>query len=131
MGIKQQDKIQRDEINRRIIQIGKVYGAQDSFFERAGTNHGNSRYHRRLLISDGGCGCFGVCLCCIPLSEQLVVLLNGERRTENELADCPNCSSHFQLAGRVSQAISCAECAGLIELRGNEIVANNNLILEL
>lgn len=130
MSIRAEDRFQRDEINRRIGEMGEIYGAQDEFFERENLAESRARPHRRLLASEGD-GCLGVCLCCIRLSEDLVVLLNGDRRTARWVGDCPICSPHYDLASRISDAIYDAQMDGLIELRDGAILAEAGFSLKL
>lgn len=49
---------------------------------------------------------YGLRLYCIRLSDNIVILLNGDRKTAQKVNDCSNCKPHFRMANRISIAIN-------------------------
>lgn len=129
MNIDPRDRRQRDEINRFIERMGKIYGAQDQFFKREGMAERLPPPDYRFIDSDGETD-FGLRLYCVKLNEELVVLLNGDRKTAQRIKDCPRCKPHYDLANRVSDAIYYAKRDGLIEIEGRDISVDDGFSLE-
>src|SRR5688500_17022902 len=98
------DKRQLSEINRFIQQIGEEYGAEDQFFKRERYAERLPPPNYRFIDSDGETD-FGLRLYCLKLSESVVILLNGDRKTAQKIQDCPNCYPHFLFANKLSDAI--------------------------
>ncbi len=130
MSIDRKDRLQRDEMNRYIERMGKIYGAQDQFFKREGMAERLPPPTHRFIESDGETD-FGLRLYCVRLSEELVVLLNGDRKTAQSVKDCPQCLPHFQLANKVSDAIYYAKRDGFIEIEGRDVLADEGFSLRL
>jgi hypothetical protein len=130
MGINEKDRRQRDEINRYIERMGKIYGAQDQFFKREGMAERLPPPTHRFIDSDGEID-FGLRLYCVRLSDELVVLLNGDRKTAQHVRDCAQCKLHYDLANKVSDAIYYAKRDGLIEIEGKDILTDDGFSLEL
>ncbi|MBZ5857604.1 hypothetical protein [Flavihumibacter profundi] len=91
-------------LNWWLSRIGTLYGAQDHFFKREGYAERLPPPTYRFVESDGESD-FGLRLYCLVLSEQVVILLNGGRKTAQRVQDCPNCFPHFNFANKLSDAI--------------------------
>lgn len=130
MGIDQKDRRQRDEISRFIENIGKMYGARDQYFKREGMAERLPPPTYRFIDSDGVYD-FGLRLYLVRLSDELVVLLNGDRKTAQAIKDCPRCKPHYELANKVSDAIYYAKRDGLIEIEGRDILTEDGFSLEI
>lgn len=130
MDIDVKDRKQRDEINRYVERMGKIYGAQEQFFKREGMAERLPPPTYRFIDSDGETD-FGLRQYCVRLSDELVVLLNGDRKTAQHIRDCARCLPHFELANKVSDAIYHAKKDGLVEIEGKNILTDEGFLLEL
>ena len=85
-----------------IKDIGKKYGARKAHFrhERAADALPPPYY-----IQPGKPNKYGLRLYCIRLSDQVVVLLNGDLKIENDPEDCPNCRRHFRFANALARRL--------------------------
>lgn len=119
------DKNQVAEINRFIKQIGKYYGAQDRYFKREGNAERLPPPTHRFIESDGETD-FGLRLYCVRISDEIVILLNGDRKTTQKLQDCPNCKPHFDFANMISDLIFDARQNDLLEFDGFYILIEDN-----
>jgi hypothetical protein len=120
MAQKAEDLIELNEIRRFIKKIGEEYGAQQRYFKPEGAaDRLPPPFH---VIKTDGPNDYGVRLYCIRLSEGIVILLNGNRKTALKAKNCDNCRPHFQLANRIAQKITEAIQEGYIELNHEENV---------
>lgn len=119
------DKRQVAEINRQIEQIGKYYGAQDQYFKREGNAERLPAPTHRFFDSDGETD-FGLRLYCIKINEQIVILLNGARKTSQRVQDCGNCKPHFDFANTISDLIFEAFKNDIIEYDGFDILIDED-----
>ena len=110
--------------------IGKVYGAQDQYFKREGMAERLPPPTFRFLDSDGESD-FGLRLYVNRLSEELVILLNGDRKTAQSVRDCPNCKPHYEFANKISDAIYYAIKDEKIEINGKDILTDEGFFLEI
>lgn len=123
------DKKQSGEITRMIEQIGHR-GADERYFAREGTAARLPAPTFRFLDSDGETD-YGLRLYCIRISNQIVILLNGDRKTAQNPLHCPNCRPHFLFANRVSEAIYDAKLADQISFDGCEILLDDDFKLNI
>ncbi len=114
MSVNKKDEIELNEIRRYIEKIGKEWGAYPKHFkhERAAERL-PPPYH---YIETEDANDFGLRLYCIRLTPEIVILLNGGRKTNRNPEKCNNCSKHFTLANRISNKINEAINDGYIEL---------------
>jgi hypothetical protein len=126
----EKDKKQLAEINRFIEKIGKHYGAEDRFFKREGNAERLPPATYRFIESDGETD-FGLRLYCVKVSEEVVILLNGDRKTTQSIKDCPNCKPHFDFANKISDAIYEARTKEQIEIDGFEILMDEDFTLNI
>ena len=124
------DKTQAAELNRFIKQIGKYYGAQDRYFKREGHAERLPPPTHRFVESDGETD-FGLRLYCIRISNEIVILLNGARKTAHRLQDCPDCKPHFDFANKISNAVYYARQNDEIEIDGFDILTDNDFSLSI
>jgi hypothetical protein len=61
-------------------------------------------------------------LYCIRLTNGMVILLNGDVKTQNFALDCPNVKPHFRFAQAVAKAVDQLMKERVIEIRGKEII---------
>lgn len=121
---------QAGELNRFIENIGRLYGATDQWFKREGNAERLPPPTYRFVDSDGDAD-FGLRLYCIVLSEEVVILLNGDRKTAQKIKDCPNCYQHFLLANEVSDAIYQAKIDDQLEVSGKDILTEEDFIITI
>ncbi len=117
MQLHKKDKTQAAEINKFIQQIGKYYGAQDRYFKREGFAERLPPPTHRFFESDGETD-FGLRLYCIKISDKIVILLNGDKKTTQKVQHCPNCKPHFDFANTISNLIYDAQLQDLMEFNG-------------
>jgi hypothetical protein len=103
-----------NEITRFIQQIGDNWGAQEKHFkhERAAERLPPPYY----FIETEDSSDYGLRLYCIRLCNEIVILLNGDRKTDRYPDRCPNCAKHFKLANTLAKKIT-------------EAITENNLFL--
>jgi hypothetical protein len=121
-----QSKLNTHELGELIAfirEIGMKYGAKKSLFrhEAAAEALAVPTVSHIDIDSDEETH-FGLRLYCIRLTESIVILLNGDRKTTQKAQDCPNCKYHFQLANKISVKITQA----IIE---KDIILENKTIL--
>lgn len=114
MSVNKKDELELNEIRRYIEKIGKEWGAYPKHFkhERAAERL-PPPYH---YIETEDANDYGLRLYCIRLTPEIVILLNGGRKTNLDPELCNNCSKHFTLANRISNKINEAINDGYIEL---------------
>ncbi len=125
------DETELNEIRRYIRQIGKYLGALTKHFkhERAAERLPPPYHYIETDDPDD----FGLRLYCIRLCNEIVILLNGGRKTSSNPEKCPNCSSHFKLANRIAIKINEAILENNMELdiEAREIVIEGDFELEI
>lgn len=123
-------KRQLGELNRLLYNIGNKYGAQDEFFKREGRAERLPPPTHRFFDSDGEDD-FGIRLYCIKLSEEAVLLLNGDLKLAQRIKDCKNCKPHFDFANAVSDALYYAQQNDEIEIDGRDILVEEDFYLNI
>ncbi len=124
------NKDQLAEINRFIKTMGNDYGALDQYFKREGYAERLPPPYYRFVESDGETD-FGLRLYCIRLTDEVVILLNGCRKTAQAVKNCSNCFEHFQLANQISDAIYAAMQNGEIEIDGFDLLTDEDFVLDI
>lgn len=99
-------KSELEKILRFITKIGDEYGAKPTRFrdERKAEALPPEYYH--YIAANPNAKEYGLRLYCVRLSEQIVVLLNGDMKTDFDPEKCTNCRPHFKLANTISQKIN-------------------------
>lgn len=124
------NKAELAEINRYIENIGKKFGAFPNQFRDEGAADGLPPPYHQFVESDEP-NDYGLRLYCIRLSPSVVILLNGDRKTNLKAQLCDNCRQHFDkanaLAGKITQAI----VDGYIEMDEKEILIDEDFELTL
>ena len=95
---------------------GRKYGSDKKYFKSEGDAQ---RIYLPFYFVEGN---FGVRLYCIRVKEDIVILLNGDRKTAQKAQDCPNCFPHFKFANRVADAFWKAVDDEFLEFEGKEII---------
>lgn len=104
------------EINRYIQKIGNSYGgAHERHFKPEDAAERLPPPYHEFIESDDPNN-FGLRLYCIRLSASIVILLNGDRKTALKVKDCNYCYPHFDLARKISKALTKAIVENEIEL---------------
>lgn len=93
------------EINRYIEQIGEKLGAYPQHFKSEDAAEALPPPYHSFIESDIN-GDYGLRLYCIRLSQSIVILLNGDRKTALKVKDCKNCYPHFNLARKLAKKIT-------------------------
>lgn len=76
---------------------------------------------------------FGIRLYCIRLSNGIVVLLNGDRKTTQKVNNCQKCYPHFKHATAIADSINKAIVDGNCELDHitNEMLFEEDFLLKI
>jgi hypothetical protein len=95
------------ELTTFIKEIGVKYGAKKSLFRHEAAAEALAvPTVSHIDIDSEEETHFGLRLYCIRLTDSIVILLNGDRKTTQKAQDCPNCKYHFQLANKISIKIT-------------------------
>lgn len=94
---------QLKEIEDIIINIGHN-GATEHYFRKEGKQARAIPPLSVQLWGSDGITEFGLRLYCIKVTEEVVILLNGDMKLEKDPAKCPNCQLHFEFANDVAKA---------------------------
>jgi len=124
------DRKQATEINRMIQKIGKSNGAEDRYFAREGYAERLPAPTYKFIDSDGETD-YGLRLYCVRISDKIVILLNGERKSAQNPRDCPNCKPHFEFANKVSDSIYNAKLKDEIEFVDFDILMDEEFELNI
>lgn len=115
-------------LNQFIVEIGNKHGADKRHF----------KHERRAealpppyYIQPGEPNKYGLRLYCIRLTTEVVILLNGDLKTDDDPEKCNNCKNHFKLANKLSKKIDDAIEKGFIKLSGKQIIIDNNFDLTI
>ena len=132
MSANTNDQIELNEIRRYIQKIGNEWGAEPVHFkdERAAERLPPPYYH---FIDSDDPNDYGLRLYCIRLTKEIVILLNGGRKTDRNPERCKNCSQHFKFANRLAEKINEAITEKFIYLNSDtrEIEIDEDFDLEL
>lgn len=74
---------------------------------------------------------YGVRLYCGILALDLVLVLNGDIKTQLDPEECPNVRSHFQLAQRIVRALMKAKANGFIRFIDGRIDIDDDYEIEI
>lgn len=113
------NKVQFQELLKWITLIGNEYEARTQYFRKEENAEAlpPPRWHYlETEHYDNNYNDYGLRLYCIRLTNNIVILLNGDRKTTQKVNDCENCKPHFRLANKISNAINKAIVNKGIEL---------------
>ena len=105
MKLSVKNKVEIAELIKFIVEIGNNYGALDKDFHFEASAHALSLRHIEINPDNND---FGLRLYCLRLSESVVILFNGDRKTAKKAQDCPNCAKYFGFAQRFAKVIDTA-----------------------
>jgi hypothetical protein len=131
MRLNPKTKRQLGELNRIIQSIGTKYGATDEQFKRENYAERLPSPTHRFFDSDGE-NEFGIRLYCVRVSDEVVILLNGDMKTSQRTFDCPRCKPHFDLANAFSNAFYLAKKQEKVGIEGKEFLfEDDDFLFEL
>lgn len=110
-----ESRVELGEIYRYIEQIGDKQGAYPQHFKSEDAAEALPPPYHSYIESEIS-GDYGLRLYCIRLSQSIVILLNGDRKTALKVKDCKNCYPHFDLARKLAKKITQAIVDGDIEI---------------
>lgn len=126
MSVNENDRVELNEIRRYIKQIGVEWGAHPKHFkhERAAERLPPPYHYIETEDPDD----YGLRLYCIRLCNEIVILLNGARKTHRDPEQCPACGPHFKMANRIARKINKAIEEKMIRLDADnrEIVIDDH-----
>ena len=101
--------------------IGNKLGAKKKLFKHERKGEALPTFYEE---KDNFSGDYGVRLYCIVLSEQIVILLNGDKKTQKDPEKCPNVRKYFRELQSIAKAINEDFKDKVLALNGNTIVVN-------
>ncbi|MEC3879336.1 hypothetical protein [Parapedobacter sp. 10938] len=119
---------QLGKILQYIKEIGDKYGARKEHFKH---ERSADALPPPYYIQPGKPNRYGLRLYCIRLSNGIVVLLNGDLKTENNPEGCPNCRRHFRFANALARKLDEAIRTKDIILNGKELGMGDDFDVEL
>ena len=105
LSLNQKDKNELRELLIFLKEIGNEHGALSRYFHHEAAAHALAVPYLRHIDIDIENNDFGLRLYCLRLSESIVILFNGDRKTTQTAQDCPNCAKYFRLAQRITSII--------------------------
>lgn len=120
LGANPINKIELAEINRYIEKIGNEYGAYPQHFRHEEAAEALPPGYHTFIETDNYNN-YGLRLYCIRLCPSVVILLNGDRKTNQKAQRCPNCRPHFERASILSKAIDRAIVDGYMSILDEEM----------
>lgn len=104
MSATENDKKDLQEILKWIKLIGDDYGATEHYFRKEDDAEAlPPKWH---FFETDHPNDYGLRLYCIRLTPTIVILLNGDRKTAQNVRDCKNCYKHFDEAKKISKKIT-------------------------
>ena len=122
---------QLNQINRYIQRIFNE-GAKKEFFGSEGIADRLPPPKFHYWDSDGVTD-WGLRLYCLRVEGDcnIIILLNGDRKTSQNPRDCPNCKPHFNFAVAFATAFYDSKMNGDIEIEGNSINTDENFLIDV
>lgn len=106
-------------------QLGKILQFINEIGEKHGAHKGHFKHERSAealpppyYIQPGKPNKYGLRLYCIRLSDEIVILLNGDLKTNNNPEECPNCRKHFRFANTLARKLDEA-------IRDKDVILNS------
>lgn len=129
MVIDTKNKEEFQELLVYIKEIGNKYGAKKDYFRHESAAEALALPKVEHIDFESNNEDFGLRIYCLRLSESVVILLNGDRKTKQKAQDCPNCAKHFKLANRIAKSINTAIIEKDILIRDKELLIENDFEL--
>jgi len=128
----QGNQVELGEINRYIQVIGQKKGAHENQFKKEDAAERLPPPYHHFIESDDPDD-YGLRLYCIRLSPFIVILLNGDRKTNLKALLCGNCKPHFVKAVALAKKLTEAILNGDIEIdeEEKEIIIDEDFELTL
>lgn len=98
----------RNEFQELIVFINKIgneYGALKRHFHHEAAADALSPPYLEHIDIESEKNDFGLRLYCMRITDSIVILFNGDRKTTKTAQDCSNCAKYFRLAQRLAKAI--------------------------
>lgn len=99
-------KIELEKLVQKINAIGNKFGALPKYFrdERNAVALPDKDY-KYIELNEDGDEEYGLRLYCVHISDSVVLLMNGDMKTDYDPEKCNNCKNHFKLANQVARAV--------------------------
>lgn len=131
MSLEVKNLKQLNQLKRLIEKIGNYEGATQKNFRSENTADALPPNWFKFWDSDGIVD-FGLRLYCIRVSDDIVILLNGDRKTTQGALKCPNCQSHFVFANNIAKSFYEAKNVDKsIEIDGMNILFEEEFYLNI
>ena len=125
-------KSELQEVIRFIIKIGNEYGAKKEHFRHERKAEALPPQYYHYIAAEPDDKEYGLRLYCLRLTDQVVLLLNGDMKTDFDPEKCDNCRPHFRLANKLSQKINEAIYPDkTLRVVGKQIITNDFFQLDL
>ena len=124
------DSRQLGVIEAILNKMGSKYGATENNFRREDSFEAIPSHEDKFWDSTSDDD-QGLRLYCIRVNDEIVILLNGGRKTNQRVLDCPNCRDHFLFAREVAMQFYDALRSGEIEVQGKDLLIDENYFLNV
>ncbi|MBN9298609.1 MAG: hypothetical protein J0I41_16505 [Filimonas sp.] len=112
-------------IFRVIEQMGCLYGAKDIFFKK------ENKLQPYCFISSSEKSNLELRLCCIKISDEIVILLNGDIKTTSSIDKSVDGQDHLIFAEKTAYGILNAIKEGFLEINGNDFLIEDGFVLNI
>lgn len=110
------------EILYSVIDEMKIRGAKSYYFKPEREANALPKVTQEIITANKKD--FGIRLYCIRLTEKVVVLLNGDIKTEKNPVNCPNVQQHFKNAVKIARELDRLLKEGEVNYQNSDCLLN-------
>lgn len=125
---KLKDKTELENLLKIIETIGTKWGYRQDLFKSEDAAY---RFVVPFTLRTNENSNFGLRLYCLVLSEKVIIILNGDIKTEQAVINCSNCLPHFKLSNNAAKAIEKAMDSKYLEINEFDIEIEEDFELEI
>lgn len=111
------------QLIHHLTELGQIYGAKPERFRFENDAHAVPKFKTLKTLR----------LYCLRISDEIVILFNGDYKTAKKVQECPKTYPHFLLANTLSKKISLAiiEKELQIDFNNHKLIFDKNFYIEL
>ncbi len=125
---KLKDKTELEDLLKIIETIGTKWGYRQDLFKGEDAAF---RFVVPITLRTNENSDFGLRLYCLVLSDKVIIIMNGDLKTEQAVMNCSNCHPHFKLANNAAKAIEKALDYNYIEINDFDIEIEEDFELDI